>query len=302
MRAYMDRRLSPRHFNNELELVSSRTMLVNGEDLHRGDTISADLDHGTRLRLWMSGRAIYKDDFRPTPTEADATAFDVTITETGGGWYVVRPTWLAEGEEGEKIKGKANAEARAAELLEEGPPETEDGGPDWSDYDADPAKWTAAQDEAFAKWFGGLPVGEDGKATEQADLPEGVAKAFADRRAAQEPDPWAGYADDPADWTEDQQTAFNAWYDGLEAVDADGKVIEHVMPNEAVAKAFTARRDADAAAAAELDSDGVKITEGENGWYEVAAEWAAEPEKVHGLDAAKERAAALRAEGPPPTE
>jgi len=43
--------------------------------------------------------------------------------------------------------------------------------------------------------------------------------------------------------------------------------------------------------------DGVTVTEGENGWYDVKADWAAEAEKVHGADAARERAIALREAG-----
>lgn len=227
----MDRNLSPRKFKNEADLVASRTMTVDGAPLNRGDLIPASLEHGLRLRLWMSSRAIYKDDYRPTPVAGDPATEEtgeVTVSHTGGGWYAVKASWLTEPE---KVKGETAAEARAAELRAEGPPT----GPDWSGYDDDPSKWTAEQDAAFTAWYEGL-----------------------------EPDYEAG--------------------DDLPAV---------------IAAELEVRREA--ASAAELDSAGVAITEAEggNGWYEVKAEWVEEPEKVHGLDAAKERATALRAEGPP---
>lgn len=43
-----------------------------------------------------------------------------------------------------------------------------------------------------------------------------------------------------------------------------------------------------------VEADGVTVTEGDNGWYEIAAPWLSEPEKAHGKDAAKEKAAELR--------
>lgn len=39
---------------------------------------------------------------------------------------------------------------------------------------------------------------------------------------------------------------------------------------------------------------GVTVTAGENGWYELSAPWLAEPEKAHGIEAAKEKAEELR--------
>jgi hypothetical protein len=44
-------------------------------------------------------------------------------------------------------------------------------------------------------------------------------------------------------------------------------------------------------------ADGVGVTAGDNGWYEVKADWAAEAEKVHGTEAAQARATELRTEG-----
>lgn len=234
----MDRRLSPRQFKNEAELVASRTMTVDGAPVNRGDLLPASLEHGMRLRLWMSGRAIYKADYRPTPVAGDPETQEtgeVIVAHTGGGWYTVKASWATEPE---KVKGEKAANDRAEELRKEGPPT----GPDWSGYDEDPAKWTAEQDAAFT-----------------------------------------------------------AWYEGLEVYDDKGEAIQYEMPAH-IGEVFKSRRDA--AEAAELDSAGVAITEAEggNGWYEVKAVWAEEPEKVHGIDAAKERASALRAEGPPPQE
>lgn len=41
-------------------------------------------------------------------------------------------------------------------------------------------------------------------------------------------------------------------------------------------------------------SDGVTVTAGENGWYEIAADWLEEPVKAHGQEAAQKEAAELR--------
>lgn len=42
------------------------------------------------------------------------------------------------------------------------------------------------------------------------------------------------------------------------------------------------------------EADGVTITALDNGWYQLDAAWLAEPEKAHGKEAAKEKAAELR--------
>jgi hypothetical protein len=65
------------------------------------------------------------------------------------------------------------------------------------------------------------------------------------------------------------------------------------------------RRNAEAAAQALRDAGepeewgGVRLTAGENGWHEVAADWLDEPEKIHGEEAARRRAADLRQVGDP---
>lgn len=42
------------------------------------------------------------------------------------------------------------------------------------------------------------------------------------------------------------------------------------------------------------EADGVTVTAGDNGWYEIAATWLSEPVKAHGLEAAQKEAAELR--------
>jgi hypothetical protein len=126
----MDRNLSPRKFNNEADLVASRTMTVDGSVVNRGDLLPADLGHSMRLRLWMSGRALYKTDFRPTPVAGDPGTEEVEVQEddgiavvhSGGAWYLVSAPWL---DEPEKVQGKDAAEARAEELRSEGAPAVE---------------------------------------------------------------------------------------------------------------------------------------------------------------------------------
>jgi hypothetical protein len=44
-------------------------------------------------------------------------------------------------------------------------------------------------------------------------------------------------------------------------------------------------------------ADGVAVTEGDNGWYEVKADWKDEAEKVHGEEAARSRVIELREAG-----
>lgn len=46
---------------------------------------------------------------------------------------------------------------------------------------------------------------------------------------------------------------------------------------------------------------GVRVEEGENGWWSVQADWTGDNEyNIHGEEAAREQAAKLRSEGPPP--
>lgn len=48
------------------------------------------------------------------------------------------------------------------------------------------------------------------------------------------------------------------------------------------------------------EADGVSVEKGSGGWYSIKASWLEEPVKERGEDAAKAKAAELRAEGPPP--
>lgn len=97
------------------------------------------------------------------------------------------------------INGKANAEKwardfmidRARRAAEQAQSEGgEDGAPTWEGYADDPADWTDEQVEAFVAWFDALPEDADPENPTVYELPEGVAKAFKERRDARaEPAP-----------------------------------------------------------------------------------------------------------------
>lgn len=158
----MDRRLTPRRFDADTQLVARRAMLVDGKELNRGDPIPMSIPANTRMRLWMSARAVYEKDFRPTPQVGDAEnpGPEVTITHEGGPWYVVKASWL---EEGERIKGKAAAEARKEELEAEGPPEAkqEPEQPDWSAFPEAPHEFSDEQKDQFKTWYLGLEASDE---------------------------------------------------------------------------------------------------------------------------------------------
>ena len=116
----MDRRLSPRYFDATKPLVTAKHTTINGVDHSAGDLINPDeVEQGTRLRMWLVGRAKYQDDYRPTevidPAEEAKTL--VTVEQSGGGWFLILAPWLSEPI---KVQGKEAAEARADELRERG--------------------------------------------------------------------------------------------------------------------------------------------------------------------------------------
>jgi hypothetical protein len=136
----VDRRLSPRYFLKDEPLVARKVLLFNGTDLNPGDPIPDDLGVGNKLRLWTSGRAVYAKDYRPSPTqddmagdpivdvaevEAAAAALDagpvhsVEMVHTGAGFYQLTPSWDVS--KMQKVRGKAAAEARQAEMLADAP-------------------------------------------------------------------------------------------------------------------------------------------------------------------------------------
>lgn len=158
----MDRRLSPRYFQKNQQLIATRVMTIIGEPVQAGDPIPMEIDAGTRMKLWLSGRALYATDYRPTPVQEEATVVvdeepEVAVTHVGGGMFLVQPSWLADGH-GEKVKGKEEANKRAAELLEDGPPEAVQQ-PNWSSFNDDPDKWDEGQRDSFDGWWNNLPEG-----------------------------------------------------------------------------------------------------------------------------------------------
>jgi hypothetical protein len=113
-------------FDPSKQLVAGRQMTLHDDELTGGDPISMDVDEGTRRRLWMVEHAHYEEDYRPTPelqTEEEEDTKGVEFTHIGGGQYEVTAPWLTEPV---KVKGKAAAEAKAAELREQAPPPEEE--------------------------------------------------------------------------------------------------------------------------------------------------------------------------------
>jgi hypothetical protein len=109
------------------ELVASRTMTLMGADLTPGDPISLEaVSSEVRRRLWLSHYLDYKEDRRPTPEELELPedlawmneADGVSATQGDNGWYTIQATWL--GDEGEKVHGAENAQARITEIREKG--------------------------------------------------------------------------------------------------------------------------------------------------------------------------------------
>jgi hypothetical protein len=84
----MNRRLSPRHFDNTRRLVSTRYGPVHGTYLTPGQDVPDDLSHAVRLRMWMSRRAVYADDYSPTPTAP-------VVPVPDEGWMVAVDGWQA---------------------------------------------------------------------------------------------------------------------------------------------------------------------------------------------------------------
>lgn len=81
----VNRNLTPRRFDNTKELVSTRYQPVDGVQTKPGQKLPADLNASVRLRLWMSGRAMYADDYKPTPVAAaDDAADDAAVIEAAG--------------------------------------------------------------------------------------------------------------------------------------------------------------------------------------------------------------------------
>ena len=121
----MDRRLSPRYFDNAEPLVSTRNQMVDAHECSPGSVIPADLDHRIRLKLWMSGRAKYQRDYSPSPVAEDdvvAQSGPVELKEVGSnGYYELHAPWL---DEPIKVRGKGRAEKALEELRAGGEPQS----------------------------------------------------------------------------------------------------------------------------------------------------------------------------------
>ena len=148
----VDRRLSPRNFDRDAELVSTRHQPINGVAHAPGDPLDEELSPTIRLRMWMCGRAVYAKDYRPTPhampaAKADAAAAATeqaaeasteteveeverkatqdddgvwhlggfTMTEGKGGWHSIEGPGIGPGDR-EKEQGADKAHARLEEL------------------------------------------------------------------------------------------------------------------------------------------------------------------------------------------
>lgn len=126
----VDRRISPKNFDASLPLVSTRAQMVDGEAVTRGSLISDQLDVRLRMKMWLSGRAIYEKDYRPVP-EAEGgdqqETHGVSLTESGSnGYYTIAVPWI---DEPIKVRGKDKAQAEYARIIAEGPPEGWTGAP-----------------------------------------------------------------------------------------------------------------------------------------------------------------------------
>jgi len=101
----------------------------------------------------------------------------------------------------ERVEEKAAPVAEAAPRKE----------PDWSGFSPDPEEWFAAQWRDFRDWYASLPAGAEVRISH-----EGVLKAFRAERDTPQPD-WSAFPAKPAEWTEEQMAAFDAWFDALPA-------------------------------------------------------------------------------------
>lgn len=145
----VDRRRSAKHFDNSRDLVSTKGQMVNGEPLSPGDPISAAIEHSTRMKMWMSGRATYADEFRPTPVADDAPEppAEPKALHLGRGVYEVTAPWLEAPETYEGKGAKKEALARVEQLIADGPPVAEEatGEPDTASDPNDEAEDAAAE-------------------------------------------------------------------------------------------------------------------------------------------------------------
>lgn len=113
-------RLAPRYFDDGRTLLWTKFTTFNGEDFAAGEKVPEGTDKGMKMRLWLSRRAAYDTDYQPVPQAegGEITQDDFAITDLKNGYYEIANPYG----DPVKIKGKAKAEKRAAEMTEAGEP------------------------------------------------------------------------------------------------------------------------------------------------------------------------------------
>ncbi len=113
-----DRRRAPRNFIHGQDMVATRVMTFLGKDYTAGDVLP-EVDKGMALRLWMSRRADYKNEFNPTPIEQPTLSDPFELINLKNGYYTVAAPWL---DEPISIKGKKKAATLQAKMQNDGAP------------------------------------------------------------------------------------------------------------------------------------------------------------------------------------
>lgn len=323
-------RRDPRLFDKTRPLVMARFNSLYEHEMEAGDRLTIVEERGDAkgevtldiaIRLWLSGQANYESDWSPTPIETPEQEAErvVEIEPLPGGFYLIRAPW----QEAEKIRGKANAEARRAEIVERGDTKgvTYVSGDDgWYEVSApwldEPEKVEGEEaavkraDELIAQ---GHPEGwrlltpeEKEAAAEQARLAD-EARRIADEEAEK-----GRLADEAAieaaaarDGNELESVPFPA-SNVIITVDEGG--LHTVVSPWTDAETFDTPEAAEARQAElrELGSpegwtpspepveDFEVLEAGSNGWFEIRGPGLEEPVKIRGKEAAEAKAAELR--------
>ncbi len=192
-----DRRLSPKYFTWPADLVATRAMTFNGNDLVAGDPILlGEDDKGMAMRIWMSGRAVYSREYNPTPIQSApiSPVFEM-IDRKNGSWAITVP-WE---DEPIIVKGKAKAEARRDELMNAGEPLSHhgvailgDGKGGWYGVKADWIEQEIKAQDMEAAAFIATNLREAGKPAEDSD---GIGKVLVDQDRFAVYAPWLDEVD-----------------------------------------------------------------------------------------------------------